>query len=388
MIGDKYPSEKITYIDQVSKRPVTQLTQNGLNFHFYFTENSFDFNNQELYFLSNRGNGGEIFNIFKMELESGEMEQVTDEPNGIPINCSTKTPDSELIAYMSEGQVKILNTKTKELKVVYEDSGMLVNNLSFSPDKKCLGFVRNEDVDAIPDGGPNYAGFKEKMYATKDGRVSVVNVDGTGFRDVYKDTHWLSHFQFSPDDSSVAMFCHEGPWNYVHQRIWVLDMNTGDVVPCFRQGEDDCVGHEIWTKDGNIMFDNRRAGHDGTISSDKTQVIAGEVHTDQIPYFGFAHKDGKVYKQIEMPFYCNHYVANNDNTLFAGDEVEDLVLIRPIEGEEKPQLIVLANHNTTWFYQRSHCHPTFSWDGKKILYAADRDVEHCNIFLVDVPELE
>lgn len=386
MTGDRFPSEKITYTDVISGRPVTQLTQKGINFHFYFTENSFDINNRKIYFLSNRANGGEIFNIFRMDLESGEMEQVTDEPGGIPINCSTKTSDSELIAYMCEGKVKILNTITMELRVIYEDSSMLINNLSFSPDKSMLGFVRNEDVDAIPDGGPNYAGFKEKMFATKDGRVSVIQVDGSGFRDVFKDTHWLSHFQFSPDDNEVAMFCHEGPWNYVHQRIWILNMKTGEVRPCFRQGEDDCVGHEIWTRDGNIMFDNRRAGHDGTISSDKTQVITANIQTDQIPYFGFAHKDGKVFGKIEMPYYCNHYVANNDNTLFAGDEAEDLVVIRPVDGEDKPVLTVLARHDTTWLYQRSHCHPTFSWDGRQILYAADTDEEHCNIFLVNVPE--
>jgi len=399
MTGDKFPSEKRTYIDSVSNRQVTQLTQNGINFHFYFTENSFDQNNREIYFLSDRakaenlphvrsaeGGEGAIFNIFRMQLDSGEMEQITDEPSGIPINCSTKTPDSELIAYMCDGKVKILNTRTMELKVIYEDDRMLINNLSFSCDKKMLGFVRNEDVDAIPDGGPNYAGFKEKLFAVKDGRVSVINVDGSNFRDVFKDTHWLSHFQFSPDDSSTAMFCHEGPWNYVHQRIWILDMNTGVVIPCFRQTEDDCVGHEIWTRDGNIMFDNRRAGHDGTISFSKTQVIATESHTGQVPYFGFAYKDGKVFKKIVMPFYCNHYIANNDNTLFAGDEVENLVVIRPVEGEGKPEITVLASHNTTWLYQRSHCHPTFSWDGKMILYAADTDEEHCNIFLVDAPK--
>lgn len=38
--------------------------------------------------------------------------------------------------------------------------------------------IYNEDVDALPDGGPNYAGFKEKMFATKDGRIAVVRLDG------------------------------------------------------------------------------------------------------------------------------------------------------------------------------------------------------------------
>ena len=71
--------------------------------------------------------------------------------------------------------------------------------------------------------------------------------------------------------------------------------------------------------------------------------------------------------------------------MFVGDGVEDILLIQPQKnGEVKRK--VLANHNTTWHYQRSHCHPTFSWDGKMLLYAADRDRWNDNLFLVEVPE--
>ena len=105
----------------------------------------------------------------------------------------------------------------------------------------------------------------------------------------------------------------------------------------------------------------------------------------EIPYFGFAHKDGKVYRKINMPFYCNHYFANGDLSMFAGDAVDDILLIQPAE-DGTAKMKILAHHNTTWHYQRSHCHPTFSWDGKKLLYAADTDEWHDNLFLVDVPE--
>lgn len=78
-------------------------------------------------------------------------------------------------------------------------------------------------------------------------------------------------------------------------------MNTGDIWPCFRQTEDDCVGHEFWAQNGDVIFDNRRGGHDGTISNSKSQVYASEHVSAEIPYFGFAHKDGKVYRKINMP---------------------------------------------------------------------------------------
>ena len=387
MIGTVYPSEKRTYTDEKSGAQITQLTNQGINYHFYFTENSFDLDGKTIYFLSNREHEGtEICNLFKMDLDSGEMVQLTDDPLGVEVGRITKTPDGEYVAYVTGSQLRLYNTKTGENKLLYEEKNhMLLQNLSFSCDKQWIGFNRNEDVDALPDGGPNYAGFKEKMFATKDGRVSVIRLDGSEFHDVFRDTHWLSHFQFSPDNPDIAMFCHEGPWNYVQQRIWMINMNTGDIWPCFRQTEDDCVGHEFWAQNGDVIFDNRRGGHDGTISNSKSQVYASEHVSAEIPYFGFAHKDGKVYRKINMPFYCNHYFANGDLSMFTGDTVDDILLIQPAE-DGTAKMKILAHHNTTWHYQRSHCHPTFSWDGKKLLYAADTDEWHDNLFLVDVPE--
>lgn len=387
MIGTVYPSEKRTYTDEKSSAQITQLTNQGINYHFYFTENSFDLDGKTIYFLSNREHEGtEICNLFKMDLDSGEMVQLTDDPLGVEVGRITKTPDGEYVAYVTGSQLRLYNTKTGENKLLYEEKNhMLLQNLSFSCDKQWIGFNRNEDVDALPDGGPNYAGFKEKMFATKDGRVSVIRLDGSEFHDVFRDTHWLSHFQFSPDNPDIAMFCHEGPWNYVQQRIWMINMNAGDIWPCFRQTEDDCVGHEFWAQNGDVIFDNRRGGHDGTISNSKSQVYASEHVSAEIPYFGFAHKDGKVYRKINMPFYCNHYFANGDLSMFAGDAVDDILLIQPAE-DGTAKMKILAHHNTTWHYQRSHCHPTFSWDGKKLLYAADTDEWHDNLFLVDVPE--
>ena len=386
MVGTRYPSEKRTYIDKKSGAIVTQLTNQGINYHFYFTENSFDLEGKTIYFLSNRGNEEtEICNLFSMDLESGEMIQLTDDSEGVEVGRITKTPDSEYIAYITGRQLRLYCTRTGENRLLREEPSMLMHNLSFSCDKKWIGFTRDEDVDALPDGGPNYAGFKEKMFATKDGRISMIDLNGEHFHDVFCDTHWLSHFQFSPDDPEIAMFCHEGPWNYVQQRIWIINMKSGEVWPCFRQKEDDCVGHEFWTRNGDVIFDNRRGGHDGTISNTKEQVYASKQVSKEIPYFGFAHKDGSVYRKIEMPYYCNHYFANSDLSLFVGDAVDDIVLIQPNK-DGIAQVQVLAEHHTTWHYQRSHCHPTFSWDGKKLLYAADTDQWNDNLFLVDVPE--
>jgi oligogalacturonide lyase len=243
---------------------------------------------------------------------------------------------------------------------------------SIAPNRRTVAFCRNEKVD-VP-RGPNYSGFKESFYLIKDGRITVATLDGSsgGRFDVFKDTHWVGHFQFCPDDSTLGLFCHEGPWNLVTQRIWLLDFVAREVRPCFRQTEGDSVGHEFWTQDGLIFFENRGPGHDGTITSDRTQAVATDVPVNRnamIPFVGLADRNGDVVRRIELPYYCNHYHANPDSTCLVGDDVDDLVQIDITGPQASP--VVLCHHRTSWHTQSSHCHPTWSWDGSRILYASD-----------------
>jgi oligogalacturonide lyase len=246
-----------------------------------------------------------------------------------------------------------------------------------------VAFCRNEKVQV--QDGPNYTGFKERYYLVKDGRITLAYLDGSGGFDVFKDTHQVGHFQFCPTDSTIGSYCHEGPWNLVTQRIWLLDFVSRESRPCFRQTERDSIGHEFWTQDGYLFFDNRGPGHDGTITSSRTQAVATEVAVKQqqdfIPFVGLADKWGNLARQIKMPFYCNHYHANPGSTLLVGDDVDDLVLIDI--ANEPASLSVLCSHGTSWHTQSAHCHPTWSWDGKRILYASDVDGK-VNLYLLEI----
>ena len=394
MIGGKWKSEIREFKDAKTGRMVKQLTTTGNNVHLYFTENSFDANKNEIIFRSDRASGKDraphqdpFYNLFRLNLDSGEIVQLTDEPvqtassDSGSIHSVTKTPDSRLIVYRTGNQIKKLDADTGAISVLYEEIGnYTTGSPSIAPNRRYIAFSRNEDVHVAD--GPNYTGFKERFYLVKDGRITLAYLDGSGWFDVFKDTHQVGHFQFCPADSTIGSYCHEGPWNLVTQRMWLLDFVSREAHPCFRQDEQDSVGHEFWTRDGYLFFDNRGPGHDGTITSDRTQAVATTVQVNQnamIPFVGLADRKGNVVKKIDMPFYCNHYHANPDNTVLVGDDVDDLVLI-DLTGKEA-QLQVLCNHNTSWHTQSAHCHPTWSWDGKQILYASDHG-GRVNLYLV------
>jgi oligogalacturonide lyase len=387
MIGQTWHSEIRGFKDQKTGRTIKQLTSTGNNVHLYFTENSFDAHESEIIFRSDRASGEDkaphehpLYNLFRMGLDNGEIVQLTDE--AMSIYGVTKTPDSHIVVYATGNKIKKLDTESGEISTIYQETGSFwVGAPAISANRRYIAFCRNENDNVAR--RPNYAGFKDRYYLVKDGRVTLAYLNGSACFDAFKDTHWLGHFQFCPDDPTLAMFCHEGPWHLVTQRIWLLDLVSREVRPCFRQQERDSVGHEFWTQDGCIFFDNRGPGHDGTITSERTQAVATDVavrQSEMVPFVGLADRNGNVVRRIDMPYYCNHYHANPDNTLLIGDDVDDLVLI-DISGE-KAKLEVLCNHKTSWHTSTTHCHPTWSWDGSRILYASDYG-GRINLYMVE-----
>jgi oligogalacturonide lyase len=387
MIGQQWHSEIRQFQDPKTARTIRQLTTTGNNVHLYFTENSFDAQENEIYFRSDRASGQDraphenpLYNLFHMDLDSGQITQLTDE--SAPIGNLTKTPDSQIVVYTTGNQIKMLETATGKISTVYQDAGGYnLGAPSISRNRRYIAFCRNEKVSV--ERGPNYTGFKDRYYKVKDGRITLAYLDGSGWFDVFKDTHQVGHFQFCPDDSTLATYCHEGPWHLVTQRIWFLDFVSREARPCYRQQEHDSIGHEFWTQDGHVFFDNRGPGHDGTITSDRTQAVATDVGVKQsamTPFVGLVDRRGNLVRRIDMPYYCNHYHGNPGNTLLVGDDVDDLVLI-DISGAEA-KLEVLCNHRTSWHSQTTHCHPTWSWDGSRILYASDHG-GRVNLYIVE-----
>jgi oligogalacturonide lyase len=269
VIGDTWPSETRAFKDAKTGRVIRQLTTIGNNVHLYFTENSFDAHRREIIFRSDRASGqdraphqGPFYNLFRLNLDTGAIVQLTDESprtggdDSGSIHSVTKTPDSRLIVYRTGATIKAMDGDTGQSSILYEETGeYAIGSPSIAPNRRYVAFTRNEDVRVAD--GPNYTGFKERFYRVKDGRVTLAYLDGTGWLDVFKDTHQVGHFQFCPVDSTIGSFCHEGPWNLVTQRMWLLDFISREARPCFRQDEQDSVGHEFWTRDGLVFFDNR-----------------------------------------------------------------------------------------------------------------------------------
>ena len=68
------------------------------------------------------------------------------------------------------------------------------------------------------------------------------------------DTNWLNHFQFSPTDPTLLLFCHEGMWWKV-DRIWTTHTDgTKPMLIHKRTLQNEIAGHEWWGADGKTLF--------------------------------------------------------------------------------------------------------------------------------------
>jgi hypothetical protein len=67
---------------------------------------------------------------------------------------------------------------------------------------------------------------------------------------IHEDRRYMGHVNTSPALPEILTYCHEGPWNWIDQRIWGLNVLTGETWKVRPQEGDYSIGHEYWFADG------------------------------------------------------------------------------------------------------------------------------------------
>jgi oligogalacturonide lyase len=122
---------------------------------------------------------------------------------------------------------------------------------------------------------------------------------------------WDNHFQFSPTDPNVLMYCHEGPWQ-LNDRVWTIRTDgTGLFKVHERTMINEIWGHEFWSADGRTIWyqlyhprAESSAGGEGSVS-----YIAGyNLDTQQQTWY-----------LCPPDTACIHVNVSKDGSMFAGD---------------------------------------------------------------------
>ncbi len=379
--GRVYYDPPFRYADPQSNREVWRLTDYlGHSNHLYFTDPCWVIPNQVMIFTSDRENQS---NLFRYDLDTSTITQLTD-------LAGSGRPSGQFSAankrhyYWWKNEVRELDPETLEEQVIYRaPDGMSPGGRSnpTADGKYICARLMEEPAQEKPAISFSYSRFREFFHAKPFTQIVRVEI-ATGEVEVVHEEHcYIGHVNTSPTLPDILTFCHEGPWDLVDQRIWGLNIQTGEVWRIRSQEAGDVsIGHEYWFADG------LRMGYHG-------RPRTGEGHH----IFGWIKWDGTEQHEEHFPFHSTHF-HSLDEKLIVGDGTAAYVFTsdspaRPYiqlfrwDGERYVGPKILAYHRSTFNNQHAHPHPRFTPDGKAVLYSSDL-TSYSNMYRVEVGDFD
>ena len=368
--GRVWPAECTRFEDPASGVEIRQLTDyKGHSHHVYFTNPGWYDEGRRMLLGSDRENRT---NLFSIELESGRITQLTDlEPVGPPHEtsflCTCLNPTRGEACFWHGRSLVALDLASLQTRVLWEmPEGFRRSMINVTADGRyvCGGIFEDLASRFRIDYLRGYVGFAETWAANPLSRVVRVATDGSGAETVWEERSWIGHVNTSPTQPHLLTFCHEGPWNKVDNRIWGLDITTGQPWPIRPREGEEAVGHEYWLADGiHIAYHGR--------------------WPDGRKLFGRVRYDNSEPLEVDFPHETGH-MHSNDFDLLVGDGSPYVRLWKwNGDGFDGPR--ILAEHHSSMNIQRVHVHPRFTPDGSHVVYTTDRS-GYGNVYLAPVPD--
>jgi oligogalacturonide lyase len=371
-VGDILPAEGRTRRDPFTGATIHQLTdRRAHSHHLYFTNSGLWDDARRLLFGSDRG---EATNLYSLELDSGEITQLTDFAPAAALRTLTAflNPRRDEAYFVCGRSLFALDLRSHEQRELFAaPDGYTPGNLSCTADGRTVCHVVQQDLSGTILRDFGYTGFREYSAARPHCMILGIDVDGGGHRVLYEEDFWLGHVNTSPALMNILTFCHEGPWDAIEQRMWLLDVSTGRAEPLRPQVPGEALGHEYWLADG------QRVGYHGRNRG---------VHR-----FGVIRWDGSESVEYDFPHGSTHFHSMDEHLIVGDGGRSDpyLLLWRLRDGRyDGPRR--LAWHRGSFHVQILHVHPRMfpgREGGLRVVYTSDHN-GYGNVFLADVPELE
>ncbi len=259
--GRVYQDPQFRYIDSHSGREIVQLTNYlGHSNHLYFTDPCWIGEGRAFVFTSDRENQS---NLFRYDLETGQITQMTDfKGPGRPGGCVSAV--NEAVYTWWQNRLYEINVETLAERIVCTAEPPMLPRGRANPtaDGKYICTMLMEDQ---PQEGPRiafaYSRFREFFAKKPFTQITRIDLE-TGKQDIiHEDKRYMGHVNTSPTQANILSYCHEGPWAQIEQRIWGLDINSGETWKIRPQdeaiagqsaisGQSLAIGHEYWFADG------------------------------------------------------------------------------------------------------------------------------------------
>jgi len=380
--GTIYHDPSFRYIDEYSKREVVQLTDYlGHSNHFYFTDPCWLNDNRSLLFTSDRDN---VSNIFRYDLDGSVITQLTDFRKRERPHAGWCAANEKLY-YWYDRRLMELDHDTLDERVLHEAPEGFVPEHRASPTADGR-YVLGELVQPVESDSPAisfaYSDFHTRFHARPLTQIIRTEVATGRTEVILEDRRFVTHLNPSPTLPEITTYCHEGPWHLVEQRMWGLNVETGETWKIRPQddGLDFAIGHEYWFADGE------RIGYHGYPRTGDGEHV-----------FGYIGWDNSNHTEVRFPFRSTHF-HSLDESMIVGDGspaavfthqgvAQPFIQLFRWNGSEYEGPRILSYHRSTFNDQHAHPHPRFTPDRKSILYTSDLTA-YSNMYLVEIGDFD
>lgn len=353
------------WVDDETGHKVEKLVQReGTNSSFYFHNNPFvksaDGKSWLMLFYGSTKNGIQLFSI---DLASKKIIQITDKSGskgGEILGRKTRK-----VFYRMKDSIFSTHIDTHKTEFVFKfPEGVPGSVATLNADETLLGGVLSSNEEReIFRNNPQKSDYFNKIYEAKLKRTLITVDVATGkLTQLYSENAWLNHEQFSPVDSNLFMYCHEGPWHKV-DRIWNIDIrNPKPTLIHKRTVEREIAGHEFFSPDGKTIW------FDLQIPRSETFYLAGKnLETGIETRYALKRNEWSI-----------HYNIAPDMKSFAGDGGDVGQVAHAKDGMwlyhfvpkgdslVSEKLVNMKNHD---YHLEPNVH--FSPDGKDIIFRAN-----------------
>lgn len=364
---------KKTFVDATSGRTYHYMDFDGLNaIRTYFHQQSW--NEEETKFLiANRETGA----FYEYDINT-EMLSFLDYAVVESVVYAEVVANDQIYYEKDDGSFWHMDWKTREKRKIadrHPDSMTATCLFSVSWDGKYIATMMQ-----INEGDAGYINGTHR-YKTACRLNTETGVWDKVFYHEFNDTPdypSIGHPIINPQYHEISLFCHEGTTEYVPDRIWLGNFETGETWNLFKQGifpggrmTTECTGHEMWQFDGEhvIFVKYPKPQNDG-----KSGLARVSLDGTEVEYFNG-----------DYTFW--HITTNREGDWIAGDMQGEFFGVAMVSTKSYDSHLLAkfgkGPHNNHPFQP----HPTLSWRGNYISWQQSLDGKGVGISWMDVSDL-
>jgi len=255
--GLVYPADRQKFQDPKSGHTVWQLTNlmPARSAHmFYPTNRSATPDSRWQIYASDRSGPKRRFDLFKMDLRTGESVQMTETGDIDPTTPDIAYSGKEVFFFNTNNTFRAVNVETLQEREIghlqIEDPTIHFNMpVSVSPDDRfvVLGVQRERSRKYAQDA--HFA-----PWLIKSSLVVLSTEDGHE-RDVFTGLIPLDHVKWNPKDPNLIFYVNKGPGSSV-QRPWLIHADATGNRPIFTCVNGEQTIHEIFSDNGKTLYAN------------------------------------------------------------------------------------------------------------------------------------